>query len=134
MEFPSKFNEDNRYIFTNWSNEDFIGVWSGAGTTIKAGATIELPEFKAYHYTKHFVDREMIKAGKEVLSGIDTEREPFEKKTMTLIDGTTESPALASLKAQIKAEMENGGKVAEPEKPIKKVDPSKEKTEFAAIK
>lgn len=107
MKMPeSTFNNDKRYIFNNWSNETFIGKWDGQAEIINPGEIKELPEYKAYYYTKHFVNREMDKVGKSAFSGIDAERAPFEEKTCTLITGDTESPALASLKDKLRAELQ----------------------------
>lgn len=49
--------------FHNFSNEDFTWKWDGTTYTFKAGQTIFLEDFKAEHFAKHLVDREMNRAG-----------------------------------------------------------------------
>ena len=53
-------------LFKNWTTEDFVGHWDGAPYKIKAGASIYLEDWKANHFAKHLVDRELQKANKEV--------------------------------------------------------------------
>lgn len=124
MQTPNTYDNERRYVFSNWSNEDFSCMWGGKTTTVKAGEILEVPEYLAYHFTKYLVDREMIKAGKEALIGDDNVRKSFEDKTVSLISAGTDSPALATLKEKIKQEIE--------EQAEKK--PAKEKKEFAGIK
>lgn len=107
MKFPDVFNNERKFIFTNWSDEDFVGRWEYTMTTIKAGESIELPMYKAYNFCKHFVDREMFKVpGMESFVSIDEKRVPFEEKTIMEIGIGTDSPALQSLKDKIRAEIE----------------------------
>ena len=49
--------------FTNWTTEDFTWKFDGIPYTFKAGQTIYLEDFKAKHFAKHLVDREMNKLG-----------------------------------------------------------------------
>jgi hypothetical protein len=124
MELPATYDNERRYVFSNWTNEDFVGVWGGKTTTIKAGAILEVPMYLAYHYCKHLVDREMNKSGKASLIGDDSVRAPLEEKTICEITAGMDSPALATLKEQIKKEVE-----AEP-----KGDKKSKKEEFADLK
>lgn len=103
---PNVFDNERRFIFTNWTTEDFTGMWEGNATLVKAGATIELPMYKAYIFCKHLVDREMNRDGRETQIGIDEARLVYEAKTIAEITGGTDSPALATLKEQIRAEVE----------------------------
>lgn len=133
MEQVDIYNNDRRFIFSNWSNEDFIGQWGGVQTLIKAGETKEFVMHLAYHFTKHFVDREMVKDGKGTLIGVDESRKPYEQKTIAEITAGTDSPALATLKKQIEEEVletQKGGK-----KKVKEVKEEKkeESKEFADL-
>jgi len=49
--------------FKNFSNEDFAHTFDSIPLTFKAGQEIYLEDFKAYHFAKHLVDREMNKLG-----------------------------------------------------------------------
>jgi len=117
MQIPDTFDNERRFIFSNWSDEDFTGQWGGVPTLIKAGAVMEFPMYLAYHFAKHFVDREMYKAHKEQFVSVDEVRKEFEEKTISEITSGTDSPALASLKEKIKEEIENEINPATLEKP-----------------
>ena len=51
-------------LFTNWTDEDFIGYWDSISYPIKKGQSIYLEDWKAKHFAKHLVDRELNKEGK----------------------------------------------------------------------
>lgn len=51
-------------LFTNWTDEDFIGLWDGVPYPIKKGQSMYLEDWKAKHFAKHLVDRELNKEGK----------------------------------------------------------------------
>ena len=133
MNKPDTYSIDRRFVFSNWTNEDFIGQWAGVTTTIKQGETKEFPMYLAYHFTKHLVDREMNKAGKSNLLGVEEERAPLEDKTIAEIGEGTESPALTALKEKIREEVieAESKKVKKPTKKEKDID---NKEEFADIK
>ena len=103
---PVIYDPERRYVFSNFSNEDFTGYASGVAQLIPAGTTVELPMFKAYLYTKHLVDREMTKDGKEGSMSGQEARQPYEDKCIAEITAGVDSPALASLKEKIKEEIE----------------------------
>lgn len=109
MEIPQVFDTEKRYIFTNWTDSDFSCAWNGATTTVKAGETIELPEYKAFHFTKHLVNREM-----QGVVGVDSPeaRKPLEDKTVVLISGDVDSLALTNLKKKIAEEMTAKGEMS----------------------
>lgn len=133
METVNTYNNDRRYIFSNWSNEDFEGQWGGEKTIIKAGETKEFVQYLAFHFTKHFVDREMTKEGKGTVVSVDELRKPYEEKTIAEITAGTDSPALATLKKQIEAEIietQKGGKVKKEKKEVKE----EESKEFSDLK
>jgi hypothetical protein len=105
MKIPeSKFDNERRFIFNNWTNEDFIGLWDSVKTEIKAGAIIELPMYKAFFWTKHLVDREMNKAGKVATD--EVARTEMEDRTCTEIGAGVDSPVIASMKEQLRKELE----------------------------
>jgi len=139
MQFPSVFDNNKRYIFSNWSKEDFTATWEGSATTVKAGETKEFPEYLAYHFTKHFVDREMLRDKKDSMMAVDEARKPYEDKTMTEITGDTDSPALSALNELLRKEMsvssvDPSGKTEETEEEPKKGSSKTATKEFAAIK
>lgn len=134
MQDPNTYDNERRFIFNNWSTEDFIGTWAGVSQTIKSGETVELPMYKAYHYCKHFVNREMDKAHVTVQDSQEA-RQPFEVKTIAEITGAIDSPALASIKEKIKEEIEiESGKKAKKETKTTKVKEEESSKEFEDIK
>lgn len=129
MEYPTVFDENKRYVVTNWTKEDFTGTWNGRETVIEKGNYKELPEYLAYHFTKHLVDREMMKDGKTESLASAEARRPYEEKTMTILADGVDSPALAKIKEEIRKQ------VLEESKNVKKVEKVDESAkEFAAIK
>lgn len=106
MKLPDVLDNSKNFVFSNWSNEDFKGVWAKEEFLIKAGEVKEFPMYLAYNFCKHFVDREMEKAGKGAFTGDDNAREPFEQKTIAEITAGTDSPALKAIKEAIKKEVE----------------------------
>lgn len=50
--------------FLNFSNEDFSWKFDGVSYEFKAGQEIFLEDFKAEHFAKHLIDREINKLGK----------------------------------------------------------------------
>lgn len=127
------YDNEKRYIFSNWTSEDFTGVWASVPTVVKAGESIEVPQYKAYHFTKHLVDREMIKDNKENSMASPEARAVYEEKTVAEITGNVDSPALAAIKEKIKEEIEvESGKKKATKK--KKEVVEEESGEFADIK
>jgi hypothetical protein len=106
MIYPDTFNNDRRFLVSNWSKEDFIGMWASVTYTIKAGETKEFPMYLAYHLTKHFVDREMNRNGCSSLLGVDEARKAYEEKTIVELAAGATSPALQALKDEIRKEIE----------------------------
>lgn len=100
------YDNNRRFVFNNWSKEDFTGKWGGNTELIKVGEIKEYPMYLAFHYAKHFVDREMFRDKKEVMMGVPEERKKYWDKTISEITGDTESPALVALKEKIRAEIE----------------------------
>ena len=48
-------------LFTNWTQEDFIGYWDGKAKRIKAGQSIWMPDYLAKHFAKHLTNRELVR-------------------------------------------------------------------------
>lgn len=106
MTEPTIYDNERRFIFNNWTNEDFTGLFGNIATLVKSGTTAEFPMFQAYLFTKHLVNREMSRDGKDLSINSDEARAPYEAKTIAEITAGTDSPALASLKEKIKEEIE----------------------------
>jgi len=49
--------------FTNFSNESFSWKFGGVEYTFGVGQTMFLEDYKADHFAKHLIDRELNKAG-----------------------------------------------------------------------
>jgi len=125
MDEVAIYDNERRYIFTNWTSEDFVGTWAGIGTTIKPGESIELPQYKAFHFCKHLVDREISKDGKVAVDSREA-RSPYENKTIAEITAGMDSPALASIKEKIKEEIEKETKPKKEKEEVKEETTSKE--------
>lgn len=130
MQDPAIYDNERRFIFSNFSKEDFVTRYGGEEKTIKSGETWELPMFKAYLFTKHLVDREMIKNRLENSLSSEEARKPYEDMAMAEITGNVDSPALASLKEKIAEEVavESGIKRK------KKITPKDSKTATVEVK
>lgn len=134
MQIPDTFDPDRRYVFNNWSDEDFVGQWNGVQTLIKAGEIKELSMYLAYHFTKHFVDREMSKKNQDAFLAVEETRKPYEDKTISEITSGVDSPSLAALKEKIREEVaKEENPTVEVKKAVKKVKVAEEKAEFAGI-
>lgn len=134
MIYPDTFNNDRRFIVNNCTNEDFTCQQFAQDITVKKGEQKEFPMATAYHVTKHLVDREMIKAGKESSLASDEARHEYEIQVLAEITGNVDSPALADLKKKIEEEVvenQKSGKIKKAKAPKEKKVESKE---FADIK
>lgn len=63
--------------FRNFSDEDFKWKWDGVEYTFLAGEETFLEDFKFFHFGKHLVDRELLKAGLPLNA---PKREEFERR------------------------------------------------------
>lgn len=56
-------------IFTNFTDEDFIGYWDGKGKRIPAHQSLMMPDYLAEHFAKHLANRELLRTNdkKELL-------------------------------------------------------------------
>ena len=52
-------------LFTNFSNEEFIGYWNGKPKKFSPGQSLYMPDYLAQHFAKHLTNRELIKKGNE---------------------------------------------------------------------
>ena len=65
--------------FTNIDNEDFVGKWGGQEYLIKAGETKAFPGFLVNHFTKHLLDKILLKRSAKDFKDPSL-REPLEKE------------------------------------------------------
>lgn len=49
--------------FVNFTNEDFTGGWNGQYKLVKAGQSLYMADYLAFHFAKHLVNRELTKKG-----------------------------------------------------------------------
>jgi len=54
----------NAQLFKNFTDEDFEWKYDGVVYKFKAGQEVYLEEYKAAHFSKHLIDRELTKANK----------------------------------------------------------------------
>jgi len=132
MIYPDTFDNSRKFIFSNWTDEDFDCVWAGETISVKKGETKEYEMFLAYHLCKHLVDREMNKDGHSAFTSVEEKRTPYEEKTIAELHIGTDSPALATLKEQIRKEVKEVAEKKVKKAPVKKVT-KKEVTEFEDI-
>ena len=149
LDFEGVYSKTDRYMFYNWSAEDFVQHF-GADSSyndktvvenhpaydlrVKAGEMRELGQFEALTCTKHFVNREMMREalaleGKEkeraeMKMNDRTARKPYEDKTLSKIEANAESPFVAEMRAKIRAE-----EIAKLTPEVKTEDVKTEKTE-----
>lgn len=81
-------------LFHNWSNEDFTHSWDSVPFTFPKGEKTYLESWKADHFGKHFVDREMMK---DKLQVDDQRRVDYLKKTLI---GSEESKEVEAVKLE----------------------------------
>lgn len=48
-------------LFTNFSDEEFVGYWDGKPKKFKAGQSVYMPDYLAKHFAKHLVNRELLR-------------------------------------------------------------------------
>ena len=129
------FNPSLRFAFTNISDEDFISHWDKVPVTVKAHETIELSvttpipgvsgHALAVKFTGELVDKIMINEAKmdELKSkdinyrspkgtslGVPAVRKVYEDQILRELSIDEESPAIQSLRNQMKKEILSGGK------------------------
>jgi len=99
--------------FCNYTDEDFTWKFDGIAYTFKAGTTMFLEDFKAHHFAKHLIDRELNKAN--VDTGLQFKRDELMPKILV------KSEAITPLEA-----LQENAKI--------KVETKKEETEFPDLK
>ena len=111
--------------FTNFSSEDFVGLWDKQSYFVKAGETKSYPEWLAIHFTKKLVDREMQKDGKTI---IDESRLEYEKKVLGRV--LSDEEKLKEVRKDIRIELEKDAvkenTITEEKEELKEVEPAKE--------
>ena len=60
-------------LFVNFSDEAFTGYWDSQAYQFAPGQTMYMEDWKAKHFAKHLVNRELLKAG------LETHTSPKEK-------------------------------------------------------
>lgn len=50
-------------LFTNWTAKDFTHAWANVPYTFKAGQAMYMEDWKAKHFAKHLVNRELNEQG-----------------------------------------------------------------------
>lgn len=75
-----KFSELKTLYFTNFSDQKFTGRWAKQIRVFEPGEVAPLPEFLAFHFTKHLVSRELMKDGYQADSAV---RPEYEKKALS---------------------------------------------------
>jgi len=51
-------------LFTNFTNEKFIGYWDGKGREFAPGQSLYMPDFLARHYASTLTNRELLRTDK----------------------------------------------------------------------
>lgn len=98
----------NAIKFKNFTNEDFEWKYDGIPYNFPAGSEMFLEDYKAHHFAKHLVDREMNKA--KVRTDFLTERAKLESQCFPASEPVTPIEAI---------NLNEGAKV----KKAKKVEP-----------
>ena len=48
-------------LFTNFTDQDFIGYWDGKGKKFPPGSSLYMPDYLAKHWAKHLANRELLR-------------------------------------------------------------------------
>ena len=72
-------NREQEIIFSNWTEEDFDGMWDKKIYKLKAGKSYYLPFYLAEHFAKHLGEREYNKV-------FNSKLEEFKEKTAGTVD------------------------------------------------
>lgn len=78
--------------FRNFTDREFTWTFDSIPYTFKAGETIYMEEFKAKHFAKHLVDREMNILN--IPTNMQVKRDELEKKCFTQEEAVSVSEAL----------------------------------------
>lgn len=99
--------------FKNFTTEDFTWKFDGIPYTFKAGQEMFLEDYKAYHFAKHLVDREMNQLGIETNN--QSERARLGAKCFPSDEAITPLEAL-NINEEEKAEKKSAKKVVSKKK------------------
>lgn len=155
------YDQRKRYLFTNWSNEDFSQsflpetrpVQSGSREedreivprytlVVKAGETVEMSQFEAITCCRHFVDREINKETDKLVDfkekqkhyisiGSPEARKPYEDKTIQEIGGEATSSPFVDSLRE-QIRAEERAKIEAENKPVVKEKTDKKQTKEKA--
>lgn len=151
LDVEGAYDQTRRYIVSNWSDQDFTQKFGEESAynnstliittpahevTIKSGDMLELDQFHALTFARHFVDREMQKVAEklegkarekiEISIGNKYARKPYEDKTVKEIVSGEENPIMAKMREEIRQE-ELAKIKAETSKTAEKTDKVEEK-------
>lgn len=56
-----KIDREQEVVFTNWTDDEFVGVWNKKQWRMRGGRSFYLPFYLAEHFAKGLVDREILK-------------------------------------------------------------------------
>lgn len=48
-------------LFTNFTDQEFIGYWDGKAKKFSPGQSLYMPDYLASHFAKHLVNRELLR-------------------------------------------------------------------------
>ena len=51
-------------LFTNFTDQEFIGYWDGKAKKFTPGQSIWMPDYLAKHFAKHLVNKELVRINK----------------------------------------------------------------------
>ena len=97
--------------FTNFTKEDFTWKFGGMSYTLKAGQTMFLEDYKADHFAKHLIDKEMNRMG--IPTNMMAKRAELEKLCFPSDEVVTPIEALNI--EETKKKVAKSKKVVEPE-------------------
>lgn len=76
-------SRDQEIVFTNWTDEDFEGVWDKKTYKFSQGKSYYLPFYLAEHFAKHLADREYNKVFNSRLQEMKNKvGDQFDRKTL----------------------------------------------------
>jgi len=105
--------------FKNDTDRDFTWKFDGIAYTFKAGQEIYLEDFKANHFAKHLIDRELME--KKVRTDNQVERNILTAKFLPGDDMTVEEAVDKNAREEVedrKAVIRKGGKKLKSEKKV----------------
>lgn len=130
-------------LFTNFSEEEFIGVWNKKPYPFKPSASQPLPGYLAEHFAKHLIDREINKrinkgektdSGHELMTNNKVEREKYMNKCVTNLGDEVEDETEMEVNVlKHKFKKSSKKKDEKKEEPKTKKEVKKEEKEFEEL-